>query len=86
MGLRATYVLHLLPLFLNQTEVEHVWSKVRQGFTIRQALKSSEKVQFLLNCSLEELELLSKNLDRSSQELLEEAIKLVSKEVVYRLD
>ena len=83
--IRETIIVHLLPILLGQEVSQRCFELLRQGYSLSQVLSDYPNTHPYLDKELEELEAISKELlSKEGQELLEEALILVSKGILER--
>ena len=83
--IRETIIVHLLPVLLGQEVAERCFELLRQGYSLNQVLQNYPDLHVYYEKDMEELQSLSKELlSQEGQDLLEEALILVSRGVLER--
>ena len=83
--IRETIIVHLLPVLLRQEIAERCFELLRQGYSLYQVLQNYPELHVYYEKDMEELEELSKELlSQEGQELLDEALVLVSRGILER--
>lgn len=83
--IRETIIVHLLPVLLGQEVAEKCFELLRQGYSLYQVLQNYPDLHVYYEKDLEELRLLSEELlSQEGQDLLEEALVLVSRGILER--